>query len=44
MVKLIELGIMKDAQSAPSGFSRITMEQLHLNLKESESNESLIAG
>jgi len=42
LAKLIELEIIKDAQSAPRGFSGITMNQLHLILKESESNESLI--
>lgn len=42
LAKLIELGIIADASSAPRGFTRITMDQLHLILNASESNESLI--
>lgn len=42
LVRLIELGVIKDAQSAPRGFSKISLNQLHLILKESQSNEDII--
>jgi hypothetical protein len=42
MAKLIELSIIADATSAPRGFTKITMDQLHLILNASQSNESLI--
>lgn len=40
--KLIELGIIADANSAPRGFTMISINQLHLILNTSESNKSLI--
>lgn len=42
LAKLVELGIISDIMAVPRGFSRISLEQLHLILKESKSNESLI--
>jgi len=42
LARLIELGIIRGVNSAPRGFTEITMDQLHLILKESKSNESII--
>jgi hypothetical protein len=42
LAKLVELGIIPDIMSVPRGFSKITIEQLYLILKESKSDESLI--
>ena len=42
MEELIKLGVIADVNSAPRGFSRITLNQLHLLLKASNSNEGLI--
>lgn len=42
LAKLVELGIISDIMSVPRGFSKITLEQLYLILKESRSDESII--
>ncbi len=42
LAKLIELDIIKDVNSVPRGFEKISMESLLKILKQSESNESLI--
>ncbi|HEV7333136.1 MAG TPA: PIN domain-containing protein [Flavisolibacter sp.] len=42
LARLVELGIIKDIMSVPRGFSAISMDQLQLVLKDSQSNESLI--
>lgn len=42
MAKLIELGIIRDKDSAPRGFEAISVEQFHTIIKESQSNESII--
>jgi len=40
--RLIELGIIANVNSAPRGFTKMSLNQLHLLLKDSNSNESLI--
>lgn len=40
--KLIELGVIKDIQSAPRGFEPISKEHFYKIIRESKSNESLI--
>ncbi|MEO7049690.1 MAG: PIN domain-containing protein [Ferruginibacter sp.] len=42
LARLVELGIIPDIMSVPRGFSKITIDQLHLILKESKSDESFI--
>ena len=42
LARLVELGIISDIMSVPRGFSRIKLEQLHLILKDSKSDESII--
>ena len=42
LAKLVDLKIIPDIMSVPRGFSKITLEQLHLILKESKSDESII--
>lgn len=42
LAKLIELGVIKDVQSAPRGFTAITWEQFVTVLKASNSNENII--
>jgi len=44
LAKLLELKIIAGINSVPRGFSEISAEQLHLILKESKSNESIIVG
>ena len=40
--RLVNLGIIADYDSVPRGFSKISQDQLHLLLKESNGNEGLI--
>lgn len=40
--RLIELGIVKDINSVPRGFERVTKEQFELVMKESESDASFV--
>lgn len=40
--KLVDLGIIAGYDSVPRGFSKISLNQLHLLLKESNGNEGLI--
>ncbi|MFA4844302.1 MAG: hypothetical protein WC632_05050 [Candidatus Margulisiibacteriota bacterium] len=40
--ELIDLKIIKDIDSAPRGFARISKDQLNLILKETKTNESII--
>lgn len=42
LAKLVELGIVSDIMSVPRGFSKISLEQLYLIIKDSKSDESLI--
>jgi predicted nucleic acid-binding protein len=42
MAKLIQLGIIKDVNSAPRGFEGISTAQLNIILKESEADESYL--
>lgn len=42
LAKLVDLGIISDIMSVPRGFSKISLEQLYLILKDSKSDESLI--
>ena len=42
LAKLIELGVIRDTDSAPRGFEPISVEQFHIIIKESQSNESII--
>jgi len=42
MAKLIELGIIKDVQSAPRGFEPITLNNFESILHETKTNESII--
>lgn len=42
LAKLVELGIVSDIMTVPRGFSKISLEQLYLILKESKSDESII--
>jgi len=42
LAKLIELRIIKDINSAPRGFSKISWDDLHLILKESNGDESIV--
>ncbi len=42
MARLIELGIIRDKDSAPRGFEAISVEQFHTIIKESQSNESIV--
>lgn len=42
MAKLIEIGVIRDRDSAPRGFEAISVEQFHTIIKESQSNESII--
>ena len=40
--KLVELGIIKDYDSVPRGFEKISTEQFKTLIKETESDESII--
>ena len=42
LAKLIELGVIRDTNSAPRGFESISVEQFLNIIKESQSNESII--
>lgn len=42
MKRLIELGIIKDIESAPRGFERLTNDQFNVIILETGSNESII--
>jgi hypothetical protein len=42
MKRLIELGVIPDIESAPRGFTRITLQNLRDILKESQSDEGIV--
>ncbi len=42
MKRLIELGIIRDVESAPRGFERLTNDQFNIIISETDSNESII--
>ena len=42
MKRLIELRIIKDVESAPRGFEKLTRDQFNLIISETDSNESII--
>ncbi len=42
MKRLIELGVIRDIESAPRGFEILTRDQFDIIISETDSNESII--
>ena len=42
MKRLIELGVIRDVQSAPRGFERIAPDRFQVILKETQTDERIV--